>query len=106
MTRSIERILTTHVGSLPRSAALVALLYKKEDGEPYDHSAFDAAIATAVDEAVAKQAEIGIDVVSDGEMGKARPTSRTDSRASPVTTHGRRTSTSRRIPNFGTRWRG
>jgi 5-methyltetrahydropteroyltriglutamate--homocysteine methyltransferase len=70
MTRSIERILTTHVGSLPRSAALVALLYKKEDGEPYDHSAFDAAIATAVDEAVAKQAEIGIDVVSDGEMGK------------------------------------
>jgi 5-methyltetrahydropteroyltriglutamate--homocysteine methyltransferase len=70
MTRSIERILTTHVGSLPRSAELVALLYKKEDGEPYDHGAFDQAIATAVDEVVAKQAEIGIDVVSDGEMGK------------------------------------
>jgi 5-methyltetrahydropteroyltriglutamate--homocysteine methyltransferase len=70
MTRSSERILTTHVGSLPRSAELVALLYKKEDGEPYDHGAFDQAIATAVDEVVAKQAEIGIDVVSDGEMGK------------------------------------
>ena len=71
MTRSIERILTTHVGSLPRSAALVALLYKKEDGEPYDHSAFDAAIATAVDEVVAKQAEIGIDIVSDGRAHRA-----------------------------------
>jgi 5-methyltetrahydropteroyltriglutamate--homocysteine methyltransferase len=70
MTRRIDRILTTHVGSLPRSAALVALLYKKEDGEPYDRGALDAAVATAVDEVVAKQAEIGIDIVSDGEMGK------------------------------------
>jgi 5-methyltetrahydropteroyltriglutamate--homocysteine methyltransferase len=70
MTRSSHRILTTHVGSLPRASALVALLYKKENGEAYDHGAFDAAVASAVDDVVAKQAELGIDVVSDGEMSK------------------------------------
>jgi 5-methyltetrahydropteroyltriglutamate--homocysteine methyltransferase len=70
MHRSTDRILTTHVGSLPRADALVTLLYKKENGEPYDQSALDTEVATAVDEVVAKQAEIGIDVVNDGEMGK------------------------------------
>ena len=45
MRLSTERILTTHVGSLPRSAALVELLYKKDSGEPYDRAAFDAAVA-------------------------------------------------------------
>jgi 5-methyltetrahydropteroyltriglutamate--homocysteine methyltransferase len=68
--RSAERILTTHVGSLPRGAAVVDLLYKKENGEPYDRAEFDATIGAAVDEAVAKQVEAGIDVVSDGETSK------------------------------------
>ncbi len=68
--KSAERILTTHVGSLPRSAAVVDLLYKKEGGEPYDAAAFDAAIAAGVDDAVAKQVAVGIDVVSDGETSK------------------------------------
>ena len=68
--KSDDRILTTHVGSLPRSAAVVDLLYKKENGEPYDRAAFDAAISRGVDEAVAKQIEIGIDIVSDGETSK------------------------------------
>jgi 5-methyltetrahydropteroyltriglutamate--homocysteine methyltransferase len=70
MTPGTDRILTTHVGSLPRSPALVGLLYKKENGEPYEQSVFDAAVAAAVDDVVAKQVEIGIDVVSDGEMSK------------------------------------
>ncbi|HUO68758.1 MAG TPA: cobalamin-independent methionine synthase II family protein [Gammaproteobacteria bacterium] len=70
MTRSTDRILTTHVGSLPRAPALVALLYKKENGEPYEQAALETAVAAAVDEAVAKQREVGIDVVSDGEMSK------------------------------------
>jgi len=70
MQRSTERILTTHVGSLPRGPAVVDFLYKKERGEPYDAAAFDAAVAAAVDEAVAKQRAAGIDIVSDGEMSK------------------------------------
>jgi len=70
MTASTDRILTTHVGSLPRGAAVVDLLYKKENGEPYDSAAFDAAIAAGVDEAVAKQRAVGVDIVSDGETSK------------------------------------
>jgi 5-methyltetrahydropteroyltriglutamate--homocysteine methyltransferase len=70
MNRSTDRILTTHVGSLPRGLAVLELLYKKENGEPYDAAAFDAAITSAVDDVVAKQVEIGIDIVSDGETSK------------------------------------
>jgi len=65
-----ERILTTHVGSLPRSAAVVEWLKRKEAGEACDQAAFDAAIREGVDLAVARQLETGIDVVSDGETGK------------------------------------
>jgi 5-methyltetrahydropteroyltriglutamate--homocysteine methyltransferase len=70
MKLSTERILTTHVGSLPRSTAVVELLYKKENGEPYDIGALSAAVAAGVDETVSKQVAIGIDVVSDGETSK------------------------------------
>jgi 5-methyltetrahydropteroyltriglutamate--homocysteine methyltransferase len=70
MTHDIDRILTTHVGSLPRGADVVGLIYKKENGEPYDQRAFDAAVTAAVDDVVAKQVALGIDLVSDGEMGK------------------------------------
>jgi len=70
MHRSTERILTTHVGSLPRGPAVLEFLYKKENGEPYDAAAFDAAVAAAVDDVVAKQVTLGIDVVSDGETSK------------------------------------
>ena len=69
MTRSIERILTTHVGSLPRSAALVALLYTRRTASRTTPRIRRRRQA-AVDEVVAKQVEIGIDIVSDGEMGK------------------------------------
>src|SRR5262245_21947613 len=41
MRTSTERILTTHVGSLPRSGEVIELLYKKDGGEPYDRAAFD-----------------------------------------------------------------
>lgn len=70
MRTSTERILTTHVGSLPRSAELVELLYKKDAAAPYDEAAFDAAVAKDVAGAVAKQVAAGIDVVSDGEASK------------------------------------
>jgi 5-methyltetrahydropteroyltriglutamate--homocysteine methyltransferase len=70
MRLSTERILTTHVGSLPRSGEVVGLLYKKDGGEPYDRAAFDAAIAAGVADAVAKQVAAEVDVVSDGETSK------------------------------------
>lgn len=70
MKRSDSRILTTHTGSLPRPPDLVALLNKKELGEPYDRTAFDARIARAISEVVKRQADAGIDVVDDGEHSK------------------------------------
>jgi 5-methyltetrahydropteroyltriglutamate--homocysteine methyltransferase len=70
MKLSTDRILTTHVGSLPRSSEVVALLYKKDSGEPYDEAAFEAAMAAGVADAVAQQLAAGVDVVSDGETSK------------------------------------
>jgi 5-methyltetrahydropteroyltriglutamate--homocysteine methyltransferase len=70
MKRSTDRILTTHTGSLPRPADLVALLNAKELGEDYDRAAYDARIARAIGEIVARQVETGIDVVDDGEHSK------------------------------------
>jgi 5-methyltetrahydropteroyltriglutamate--homocysteine methyltransferase len=70
MKLSTDRILTTHVGSLPRSRDVVDLLMAKERGEPYEAAEFDRTMARAVDEAVARQVAIGIDVVSDGETSK------------------------------------
>ncbi len=70
MKTSTERILTTHVGSLPRPAPLIALLYAKERGEEFDPDALAAAVARSVRDTVARQIETGLDVVSDGEMGK------------------------------------
>ena len=70
MKRSTDRILTTHVGSLPRPATLVALMKTKNEGRTPDPAALDAEVRAAVAGVVRKQAEIGIDVISDGEMGK------------------------------------
>jgi 5-methyltetrahydropteroyltriglutamate--homocysteine methyltransferase len=70
MPTSRDRILTTHVGSLPRSARVVECLKRKEDGQPYDQADFDAAIRAGVDEVVARQLAIGVDIVSDGETSK------------------------------------
>src|SRR5579883_622224 len=70
MKLSTDRILTTHVGSLPRNHAVVDLLFKRERGEPYDASEFDRVIAQAVSDNVRRQVETGIDVVSDGETSK------------------------------------
>lgn len=70
MKTSTERILTTHVGSLPRSREVVALLYKKDSGEPFEAADFDAAVMDGVADAVAKQVAAGVDIVSDGETSK------------------------------------
>ena len=65
-----QRILTTHVGSLPRSQAVVDLLARKEGGAPYDAAQFDGTLSNAVREIVARQRASGVDVVSDGEQSK------------------------------------
>lgn len=70
MKLSTDRILTSHVGSLPRSQEVVDFLFTQDRGEPYDQAAFDAAMQKGVEEVVAKQAQVGIDVVSDGETSK------------------------------------
>jgi 5-methyltetrahydropteroyltriglutamate--homocysteine methyltransferase len=67
---STERILTTHVGSLPRSQAVTDVLFARDRGAALDEVAADATIADAVTEVVRRQAEAGVDVVSDGEMSK------------------------------------
>ena len=68
MKTSIDRILTTHVGSLPRSTAVTDVVFAEERGEP----SADAAnvIRSAVIDVVEKQVVTGVDVVSDGEMSK------------------------------------
>ena len=70
MIRSTERILTTHVGSLPRPPELLAFLTAREAGQPVDEAAFAARLAAAVEEVVAKQVACGIDSVCDGEQSK------------------------------------
>jgi 5-methyltetrahydropteroyltriglutamate--homocysteine methyltransferase len=64
-----DRILTTHVGSLPRSEAVTKLIFAQEQGQPLPGDA-DAVIAAAVDDCVARQVAAGVDLVSDGEMSK------------------------------------
>ena len=70
MKTSTDRILTTHVGSLPRPQNVVEFIFAQEKGEPVDMTAFNAAMAVAVDDIVKRQVDAGIDIVSDGEMSK------------------------------------
>ncbi len=66
----MPNILTTHVGSLPRSQDVVDFIFARERAEPYDADAFDACMRNAVDATVRRQKDAGIDVVSDGETSK------------------------------------
>jgi 5-methyltetrahydropteroyltriglutamate--homocysteine methyltransferase len=71
MKRSTDRILTTHVGSLIRPQALQDILRAKQAGQPYDQAAYETCLKQSIDDVVSRQADIGVDVVSDGEFGKA-----------------------------------
>ncbi len=70
MQLSNDRILTTHVGSLPRSEKVFKLVFAREEGKNLNKKEYDEIIAAAVKEVVKKQYEAGIDVVSDGEQSK------------------------------------
>jgi 5-methyltetrahydropteroyltriglutamate--homocysteine methyltransferase len=68
--QNIDRIQTTHIGSLPRPHALLDLIKAKYNDQPYDRNAYDAILRRSVAEVVRKQAECGIDIVTDGEFSK------------------------------------
>jgi len=65
-----DRIMTTHAGSLPRPVELADMVWARMDGEDVDEAALEAKTSEAVADLVAKQREVGLDVISDGEMSK------------------------------------
>jgi 5-methyltetrahydropteroyltriglutamate--homocysteine methyltransferase len=71
MKRSSDRILTTHVGSLIRPPALQEFLRAKQAGKAFDQAVYGACLKQLVAEVVREQADVGIDVISDGEFGKS-----------------------------------
>jgi 5-methyltetrahydropteroyltriglutamate--homocysteine methyltransferase len=70
MKRSVDRILTTHTGSLPRPDKLVEIMFAKEEGRTVDDTTLRSRIRESVHEVVRHQQDVGVDVVSDGEMSK------------------------------------
>ncbi len=71
MRTSTDRILTTHVGSLIRPAALQEVMRAKQAGQSYDREVYEDCLKESVADVVRRQAEAGIDVISDGEYGKS-----------------------------------
>src|SRR5438876_2801008 len=80
MKTSTNRILTTHVGSIPRPESIKALLRARLSGQSIDEAQLAARVAEAVAEVVRQQAEVGIDVIPDGERGKTSFLAYADSR--------------------------
>jgi len=70
MPQNTDRILTTHVGSLIRPPDFIEILKAKENGLPYDAAAYESTLRRSVADIVRQQAEVGLDLVSDGEFGK------------------------------------
>jgi 5-methyltetrahydropteroyltriglutamate--homocysteine methyltransferase len=68
--QNIDRIQTTHIGSLPRPHALLDLMKAHYNGQPFDQAKFETLLAASVNDVVRKQAECGIDIVTDGEFSK------------------------------------
>jgi len=66
----MKKVLTSHVGSLPRSQEVVDFIFARENEAEYDQTAFDVVMSDAVNETVAKQVKSGVDIVSDGETSK------------------------------------
>ena len=70
MQRSIDAILTTHTGSLPRLPAILEAMRDKEEGRLADEAAFQKTVSSEIAAMVQRQVDSGIDVVNDGECGK------------------------------------
>src|SRR6185503_13345530 len=80
MKTSTDRVLTSHVGSIPRPENVRALLRTRLGGQAIDEAELAARAAEAVTEVVRRQAEVGLDIVSDGEMSKTSFLAYTDER--------------------------
>ncbi|MFN8524574.1 MAG: cobalamin-independent methionine synthase II family protein [Chloroflexota bacterium] len=85
MKSSTDRILTTHVGSMPRPEGVRELLRARRDGHAIDESLLAERVRAGVHDAVRRQGQVGLDVVSDGEIGKVTFLSYTDERLSGFT---------------------
>jgi 5-methyltetrahydropteroyltriglutamate--homocysteine methyltransferase len=70
MKLSTDRIITTHAGSLPRPPEPLKLVQAKVAGQPFDDEKLAAEVARSVEALTKMQADLGLDVVSDGEMSK------------------------------------
>ena len=66
----MKKILTSHVGSLPRSQKVVDFIFARENEVKYDQAEFDSVMSNAVEKTVSKQVEAGVNIVSDGETSK------------------------------------
>jgi 5-methyltetrahydropteroyltriglutamate--homocysteine methyltransferase len=104
MKTSTERILTTHVGSIPRPESVRALLRARLGGQPIDEAALAARAAEAVSEVVRRQGEVGLDVVSDGEMSKTSFLAYTDDRLTGFVTTTAATDPSAALTGAGGAW--
>ena len=114
MSTSAGRILTTHVGSLPRPVDLLDAMRERYNSGSYDEAAFAATVRGAVIDVVASQARLGIDIVSDGEQGKVgfvnyareRLTGFEPADPEPVEVTMRRTKEVRAFPEYYQRYFG
>ena len=70
MKTSTDRILTTHVGSLPRSPDVLKLIHAKATGTDFDAERYEAGMRKVVADSVRRQADVGLDIVNDGEQTK------------------------------------
>jgi len=104
MKTSTERILTTHVGSIPRPESVRVLLRARLGGQPIDEAALAARAAEAVTDVVRRQAQVGLDVVSDGEMSKTSFLAYTDDRLTGFITTNAATDPSAALTGTGGAW--
>jgi len=104
MKISTERILTTHVGSIPRPESVRALLRARLGGQAIDEAELAARAAEAVTDVVRRQAQAGLDVVSDGEMSKTSFLAYTDDRLTGFVTTTAATDPSAALTGAGGAW--
>ena len=104
MKTSTERILTTHVGSIPRPESVRVLLRARLAGQPIDEAELAARAAEAVTDVVRRQAQVGLDVVSDGEMSKTSFLAYTDDRLTGFVTTTAATDPSAALTGAGGAW--
>ncbi len=104
MKTSTERILTTHVGSIPRPESVRVLLRARLGGQPIDEAELAARAAEAVTDVVRRQAQVGLDVVSDGGMSKTSFLAYTDDRLTGFVTTTAATDPSAALTGAGGAW--